>query len=362
MSEESENAGGLTLTEATHFARLTIKYGGILIVVLIVGRIFLKSLIAFYRAFNPPPPPPPTVGFGRLPAIEFSDESEANQPQSYQLETGSGSTPDFGDRAKVLLLTRSTANLLADQRAREIAATYDFVFEPQVISANTYRWRRSVPIETQLEINIFSQHFDLTSDYLSRPELLSNNDLPDDYQAVTKVKSFLSTADLLAPDVATAAGEIVYLKSLGGELDEAFSHSDADFIQVDLNRVPIDGQHRMYGSKGYEGVIHAILTGGLSGTNAIVHMTYTYQPVDYQQVETYPLKTSQQAWKELQAGGGYVAEFKGEGPVIVRQVELGYFESDQEQDYLQPIYVFKGDDEFLGYVSAVSSDYLQTEE
>ena len=49
MNEEVETTkSGLTLTDATHFGRLFVKYGGIFIVVLIVGRIFLRSAIAFY--------------------------------------------------------------------------------------------------------------------------------------------------------------------------------------------------------------------------------------------------------------------------------------------------------------------------
>lgn len=356
---QTSSSSGFTLTEATHFSRLAIKYGAIGIAVLIVGRIFLISLIAFYRAINPPPPPPPTVGFGILPQIDFPQDAVDVVPTSYSLETPTGGTPNLGDRAKVFLKIKSNPNLLADQRARAIAATYDFVFEPEIINTETYRWRKSQPLNTQLEMNVFTHDFELTSDYLSRPDLLNNNNLPDDFAAVERVKRFLDNANLLPDDVATAAGEIVYLKALGGELETAFSLSDADFIQVDLNRYPIDGVYRMYTSTGYDGTIHAIISGAFSNTNSVVEMVYKYQPVDYQTVETYPLRTTQQAWKLLQGGEGYVASFDGEGEAVIRRITVGYFEGDEEQDYLMPIYVFEGDDEFLGYISAVDPSYLQ---
>ena len=365
MTEEDEVVKtGLTLTEATHFGRLFVKYGGLFIVFLIVGRIFLKSFIAFWKAVNPPPPPPPTVGFGRLPAIPFSFQSVENQPQSYRLETASGTTASFGDRAKVFLMLRSTPNLLADQRAREVAAIYNFIFEPEVIGSNTYRWRKSQPLETKLEMNIFNNDFKMTSNYLSKPELLADNKLPDDFEAIQLVKNFFKKSDLLPRDIATAAGEIVYLKSLGGELQPAVSYSDADFLQVDLNRIPVDNLHRMYGPEGYKGSIHAIISGGLQSSNdSIVEVEFSYQEVDYQQMETYPVRSSQEALRALQAGKGYIASFKeDQTEVIIRRVSLGYYQSDQEQDYLQPIYVFEGDNGFLGYVPAISTEYLQTQE
>lgn len=358
---KSTTETGFTLTNATHLGRLVVKYGSIALVVMIVGRVFLTSLIAFWKVINPPPPPPPTVGFGRLPALKFPSQSAEEKPARYQLETPSGGVPKFSDRAKVLLMPRSTANLLADQRAKEIAATYDFVFAPEVFGNDIYRWRKSQPLNTQLEMNIFSHHFTLKTDFESRPELLAQNELPDDYDAVETVKQFLSRADLLSKDIATASGEIVYLKSLGGELAPAVSHSDADFIQVDLNRVPIDGRYRMYGPEGYKGSIHAIVSGFFSSAKNIVELDYSYQSADYQQVETYPLRNPQQAWKILQSGESYIASGQDLEKVTIRQVELGYYEAAQEQEYLQPVYVFIGDDEFLGYVPALDPTYVQTQ-
>lgn len=37
---------------------------------------------------------------------------------------------------------------------------------------------------------------------------------------------------------------------------------------------------------------------------------------------------------------------------------LGYFDPDVYQEYLQPVYVFIGDDDFVSYVPAVSGEYL----
>lgn len=348
-----------TLTHFTHYGRLAVKYGLIGLVALMVGRTFFSAMIAFWKATHPEPPPPPTVGFGKLPAIEFEKQASDGKPKSYSLELATRDFPDFGDRAKVFFMPKAPPSLLADEAVKKIASTYDFIFEPEVLDSRTYRWTKSQPIETNIKIDIQNRNFSLGSDYLSRPGLLSNNSLPENFEAVNRVKSFLSAADLLSRDIATSSGKVSYLKSLGGELSEAFSLSDADFVKVDLDRTPISGKYPMVSPDGKSGVVSAILTGALSGNASIVSMEYHHKEVDYSQVETYPIRTAASAWKILQAGEGYVVNTGENQEALVRKVELAYFDDWKEQDFLQPVYVFQGDDDFLAYVSALDPQFIQ---
>ncbi|MGD9129550.1 MAG: hypothetical protein PVJ09_03630 [Candidatus Woesebacteria bacterium] len=342
-----------TLTNVARIGRQTIKFSIITLVVLIVGRMFLSAFISFWKAIHPEPPPPPTMGFGKLPAIVFPEQDPDQVPKSYRLELATASFPSFGDRAKVFLALKSAPSLLADQEARRVAQIYNFVFEPQVLDERTYRWTRSEPLESTFDLDIQNMHFVFKTDYLSRPDLILNKNLPDDFESVNLLKTFLRSANLLPEDVATSSGDISYLKSLGSELEEAVSLSDADFVKVDLNRYPIDGEFRMYTPGGYKGTITAIITGVLRGNDAILQMEYNYQAIDYLTVETYPLRSPQEAWKLLQAGEGFTLSDQKLEEAVIRNVYLAYFDSFVEQEYLQPIFVFEGDDAFLGYVPAL---------
>lgn len=356
----AQEQAGPTLTSITYAGRQTVKFGLIFLVILMVGRITINAFVAYWKATHPEPPPPPTVGFGLLPPIKFPAQTEDDKPISYKLETATGTTPDFGDRAKVFFMPKATASLLADQSAKATAAKLDYVFEPQALTTELYRWNRSQPLLSTLEMNIRTNSFKITSNYLSLPELLVNKQVPSGFEAINRVKTMLKRADLLADDVATASGEIVYLKSLGGELAPAVSQSDADFIQVDLNRYPVDGIFRMYTPEGYIGSITAILTGAFESRDSIVELFYNYHQVDYEQVHTYPLRTSQSAWQILQAGEGYIAVKGSDDAAVVRTVSLGYFDSFEEQEYLQPVYVFENADSgFVGYVPALDPKYIQ---
>lgn len=351
---------GPTLTSVTRVGRGVVKYGLISLVVLMVGRIVVNSAINYWKATHPEPPPPPTVGFGVLPILNFPEQFEEDKPQSYRQEIAGSRIPDFGDRAKVFLMTKSSASLLADEEAKAIASKYGYVFEPEVVDDRTYRWTKTRPLNSTLEMNIFNHSFTITTDYLTRTDLLVNNELPTDFAAVQQVKSFLDSTALLPEDVATASGEITPLVSLGGQIDKAVSVSDADYLQVDLVRTMIDSQIRMYTPEGLKGTISAILAGKLSSSDAIVHMEFNHHPVDYSQVHTYPLRSVESAWQILQAGEAFIVDKGTNDQAVIRNVSIGYFDDFEEQDYLQPIYVFTGDGDFMAFVSALDPKYIQT--
>ncbi|MFZ1721710.1 MAG: hypothetical protein WAU07_04345 [Microgenomates group bacterium] len=352
---------GPTLTNVTEIGRKVVKFGLIGIVVLMVGRVSINAFVAYWKATHPPPPPPPTVGFGTLPAVMFPEKSTDDSPISYRLETANGQLPQFGDRAKVFFMPKAASSLLDDQTAKTIASSFGFIFQPEILSTEAYRWTKSEPLQSTLELNTRNHHFKLTTDYLSRPELLLNSSVPSSFKAVDTVKSMLKGASLLPSDVATASGEVVFMKAVGGELDEAVSPSDTDYLQVDLFRTPIDNKYRMYSPEGLKGTISAVISGAARADSSVVELISYYSPVDYSQVHTYPIRTSQEAWQVLQAGEGFVAYPSKNETAVIRSVSLGYFDDYEEQEYLQPIYVFSNpEDGFLAFVSAVDPEFIQS--
>lgn len=341
---------GLNLTRVTFFGRRFLKYGVFVIIGVMVGRFALSTLFMLWQALNPPAPPPPTIGFGLLPPLVFPNQTQAEKPGRYKLETATGTLPNFGDRAKVFFMPPQGSSLLDDQEAKTIATGLGFVFEPQILDATTYRWTKSQPLQTTLNMNIKTKTFVMTTDFLNRPDLIRLGQVPDSASAVTSVKQKLNQVGLLQADIATRSGEISFLKTLGGELAPAISLSEAEVLRVDLSRAPIDGQFEMYTPDGKTGTVVGFLATKEVG---IVELRNNHHLVDYSQVETYPLRTAQDAWQVLQAGEGFIASKGITETAVIRKVYLGYFDAYLEQSYLQPIYVFEGDDGFLGYVSAV---------
>lgn len=345
---------GPNLTFIAYFCRQAIKFGGVGLVLLIVGRTFLTASLAYWKATHPPAPPPPTVGFEILPPIRFPEQTADQKPLQYTSEVVFGRLPIFPDRAKVFLMPKAGPSLYTEQRAKEVAANYGFPQTPTMLDDKTYRWTKSVPLSATLQMDVLNYSFSINTNYLSKPELIADKNLPGETEAITLVKSFIGAGQTLPPDIATSSGSTKFLKSLGGELSEAVSYSDADFIQVDVQRVPVDGDKPFYTPKGTDGIIHAVVSGSGEGKDQIVQLDYNYRAIDYLQRHTYPILTVQQAWDQLKAGKGYVVNKGAADTAVVRNISLGYYDDTQEQEYMQPIYVFEGDDGFMAFLPAIT--------
>lgn len=350
---------GFTLSYATEFSRKALKVGGLSILAFLIVRFAFLSFVAYWKATHPPAPPPPTVGFGVLPKLNFPDSNKQPVPQQFVLETKNGKFPDFSDRAKVFLMPKNNLNLFDHDEALSIAAKYNFVFEPQIVDEHTYRWQKTTPLLSTFEFNILDNVFFYQTDFMNRPDLLLSKQGYTRFDALEQTRNFLSKANLLPSEIATSSGKITYLKSAGSKLIEADTPLDADYVQVDIQRSPIDENFIAYTQNGEEGIIHAIL-GSIKGLDtSVLRMRYAYHPIDYSQVHTYPLKSVKKAWDILQAGEGYIVINNNSKKAVIRDIALGYYDDIEGQDYFQPIYVFRGDEEFLAFVPAVESKYIE---
>ncbi len=86
-------------------------------------------------------------------------------------------------------------------------------------------------------------------------------------------------------------------------------------------------------------------------------LEYIYWPADKNTSSTYPLKTVSQAFDELKTGQGVLLFTPAKSQVSIATIYLAYFVSASYPQYLQPVYVFEGEN-FAAYVSAISSEFI----
>lgn len=344
----------LNLTKAASIMRNVIKVGGAFLLFLMVGRILFSAAVSYWKATHPEPPPPPSMGFGALPKLRFPENRL--KPTSYALETADGKLPVFSDRANVYFMQPFQPNLLAADRAKKKAAALGYVFEPEIINDHLYRWTLTTPYLSVLEMNIFTGTFAITTNWSSYPQLLSQNQLLNTQTLTNKVKSLLQQSGALSGDLAKGTSTTQFIKAIGGQFAPAASLSDADFLQVDLYREPIEGKYSGVTSTAGQGPVHAVL----SANGSILEFKMKAYPIEYEQMETYPLRSPDSAWKIVEAGEAYIASTARIDRAIVRKVSLAYYESDDTQEYYQPVYVFEGDQGFTAYVEALDPRIFRT--
>lgn len=348
----------VTLTQAAIVARKTIVVGGIMLVVLIVGRFALESFSTYWTRTHPAPPPPPTRGYGILPAITFP--TSVGRPTSFRLEVAPRQLQAPSDRAPVFFMPSQRPSLLSLDRAKREAANLGFILEPQQITASNYRWTRNQPLQSILDYNVNNGTFEVKLSWESDPTFLQQKNLPTEDDAINLARSILSSSGLLKPDIATGAAKITYLKAAVNGYAPTVSFSESDFLQVDIFRTPIGGRYDVLTDFPDHGTVRAIVTGRDDPNLRLALMDYNYLPIEYSNFETYPIITPGQAFELLKAGRGYTARMpEGQSDIIIRNIKLAMYDSFAQQEYLQPIYVLEGDGGYTGYVPAIQAIWIQ---
>ncbi|MFC1627146.1 hypothetical protein ACFL18_01145 [Patescibacteria group bacterium] len=347
-----------TLTETAQSARKLIKVGGLLIVVFLI----LKAGIFVYQKYlvvvNPPPPPSPTVEFGKLPSVSFP--KKLHPELTLRLETPTGGTPSLGDRATVYLMPIKRSNFLALEQASETAKKLGFSSKPKEITERRYKWENSEFLPSELEMDIIDGSFIIKRNWQADPTILSEKQLPGKEQTTVEVKNFLREGGLMTDELNEAQVEVSYLTFSSGQYQEAISLSEADFVKANVFRPDIE-ESRVLPADPSKGIISIIFSGSRESEKRVVQAEYNYFPVNIDQLATYPIKTASQAWRELQTRQGYIASIGNNptGVIAIRRIYLGYYDSETPTGFLMPIIIFEGDNDFYGYVSAITNEWLE---
>ncbi|MBI5356304.1 hypothetical protein HZB78_01690 [Candidatus Collierbacteria bacterium] len=344
-----------SLTETAHYARKAIKFSAVGLVSIVVLRISWGIFFRWWIVVNPPPPPPPTVAFGVLSAPIFLTPVK-NTITSYRLETVSGVAPGFGTQAKVFFMPSFRANVFGAELATKMASSMGFSLQPETTDEQIYVWSRIGTLPGELKINLITGFFSLTTAWHQDSELVKGR-APSEEEASRYAKDFLSRLNLLPSDLNTGKTGVEYLKAGAGILLPAVSQSEANFARVhifraDTNSLPVVTERQ-------DEALAQVIVSNNSSSKQVIGVEYKYSPLAIDKFATYPLRTTQTAWQQLQSGEGVITQVVGgTSEAVVRNVEMAYYDSSTPQEFFQPVYVFTGDNGFKAYVPAIDPKWL----
>lgn len=236
------------------------------------------------------------------------------------------------------------------------AQTVGFTNEPVKLDERTYRYvNPEDPID--MIFDVISGAYSYKYDWTRNGEAATSFDVPIGNQAIAEAKGFLQRLGTLPDDVKDGEGKVQYLIASGSTMVPATSAYEANFTRVDLFRAKKEEDLPIVTVGGTTSPINVILS-GQSSEKRVVQANYSYSQVLDDDFATYPLKPINEAWEELKSGGGFISRRTPDNSITVRQIYLGYFESNDPQEFLQPVYVFEGDLGFMAYVQAVARDFV----
>jgi hypothetical protein len=246
-------------------------------------------------------------------------------------------------------------NLVGLANAKEMARKANFTQGPNKISDMFYEWTNpaSGDLTSKVRIDTVNYSFNISSNYLNNSAIISGQDLKSPSQSIEAAKSVLTNLNSFPSDIDPAKTQTVLLSIKNGALTTATSLSSTQVIKVifyqqDINKLPL------YYEKPDSSNIDVLVGPG----DKILEANYIHQTIT-DQFATYPLKTTNRALEDLKQGYAYIASYQGNSAnVSIDDVLLAYYVGTLPQPYLMPIMVFKGNDNFVAYIPAVTDEWI----
>ena len=345
----------LTLSDASYDTKEILKWGGLFIASFVI----ILSLVLFIKqTFFPTPPPKPTVAFGKLTPQLFPENAISKTPAAYTINTVSGALPAFPDQIKIYRMQANIPDLLNLSNAKQMVQKENFTQNPDKTSDTLYTWTDladsdNAGLSSKITVDIVNDNFNLTSDYLNNPMVISGRGLQPAAQSITAAQTFLTILNSFPSDIDQTKTQTEPLSVANGTLTTTTSLSSAQairvkFYQQDVNKLPI--YYEKPGTSNIDIVV--------GPNDKILEADYVHQTVT-DQFATYPLKSTAQAFADLKQGYAYIASYQGTSTDIsINNVILAYYIGSQPQDYLMPVFVFEGNDNFIAYVPAVTDEWI----
>lgn len=343
-----------TLTEVSFYTRRLVVVMLIVFVLILISPLVFRGIRRVFLAVFPPLPSTATKVYGVLPELVFPKPKDAYLPE-YKLEIASGKLPDLSKYAKVFVVEINRARLLELDRMKARAKTLDFVDEPRGVDERTFIFNdKNLPRE--LVVDTIYGSYGYRYKWAEDGEFLKTRNVPEKTEAQNNSKSFFQGLGLLTNELVGGVVKYTYLAAKqDGTMQATGSLSEANFVRVDLFRADIESL-KVVSTDWDTAAVNVIFSGQSDRLKRIVGANYNYSRIAPEGYGTYVLKSAQQAWSELTSGRGYIPK-RGGQKVAIRKVTLAYFESNQPQQFVQPVFVFESLDGFVGYVSAVDPKY-----
>ncbi len=340
----------ITLSQASHDTKDILKWGGLFIAGLVIVVVFIQLFLIVKEAIFPTPPPKPTVAFGKLEAQVFPSNI-TNQKLSYKINTLTGSLPSYFDQVKIFKMKTYAPDLLGLKNAQAKVIGLGFTSSPIKISDSTYQWTTTDDsgLSKSIKMDIITYDFVLTSNFASTS---LPGSLPDKNTAIKSASKFLSDISYPVNDIDNDKTQVNYFSLANGQLIPSSSVSNAQTVEVDLFQKDINKISIIYEGPKTSNLNVLIGNDGKILQSLGIHQTAT------EEFATYPVKTTKQAFDELQDGNGYVASYQGSGNVSITDVSVAYYIATKTQKYLMPVFVFQGNDNFYAYVPAVTDEWI----
>ena len=344
----------MSLTTTAYYARNIIRYGGVGLVGFIILWTGGVAAIAAYKAAHPPYIPPENR-FGKLPAIVYPEKSY--EKKNFNFELPNDDFPKYKDQAKVYVVYRPVSTFLALEEETKRAKNLGFVNTPVEIKPNIYEFKNDSLNQT-LTVNVLNGSYKMEYPYLNDQLLLNPEKVPSKEEAIQHALTYLQTGGQIDTDLTEGNKKVSFWKINYDGLKSVPSQSEANAVRVDFFRKNLEDDYQIKTAEPSKASVSVLVSGSGTENKRIIEVNYNYINIDRESYSTYLIKSAEQAADELKAGKYWPAVDTSTSSVSIKNVYLAYFEPISLTNYMLPVYVFEGDNNFVAYVTAVTDEWI----
>lgn len=292
----------------------------------------------------------------------YLSEASASGSLKYTLDTVDGKPIVATKSAQVLFLPQAETKFGYREKLYLIAKSLGFNTE-----ASGYRLIGSQATFTEpnqkLIIDIRNFNFDYEYSFETDKTVFENVRTPNQEESIEKAVEFLQAAGRYPQELSQGKTNVIFWKY--DPNDSSMRHLEnnigANLVEVDFYRPDVSTSANsipVVSPKYFNSQNYVLMMFKNDGSYKVLRSQVKFYDRSPEQIGVYPLRSGEQAYQDLQKGKGFVVSQPQTTNITIRKMFLGYFDPDVYQEYLQPVYVFVGDGDFVGYVPAVSNEYL----
>lgn len=345
----------MTLTELSYNLRRLLPFAIIFLLILFI-LFYLFKLFFLYLDFNRPKKILTNTVFGKIkkPVVQ----KEINGQFSYTLDTVEGEPVSASESAKVYLIP--PGNTRFGYREKIYLMAKNLGFNTTAVKHKLVGKEASfADNKQQLTIDVTNYNFSYQYQMATNESFLMNTVVPERSEIENKAIDFLKNIGRYPSELSQGKTNLIYLsydaptKTVSIVSQPSFANMiEVDFYRPDIDIFPIVSPS-YFNSQNY-----LVMVFQESGFKVVKAQVKFFEKSD-QEVGVYPIKSGTVAWEELKNGQGTIVSAPTDKTSIkIKKMFFAYFDPDIYQDYLQPVYVFLGENNFVGYVSAVTNEYL----
>lgn len=297
----------------------------------------------------------------------LSQLEETTEGYKFSLDNIDGRPTTATDSAQVFLLLEPPASRFgADEKAHLMAKSLGFDIDstrPRILGSQAIYTDPAQKLKVDLE----SFNFTYERLFEDDPTIFEGTTAPTAIEAESRAKLILQQLDVYPRELSNGQTNIIYfyfdpvsrtVKTIQTDA-AATAQESPNMVEVDFSRPDLGGLP-VVSSTYYNTQNYVLMTFYTNSDYKILKSQIQYQERSADQIGVYPVRTGDEAYADLQKGEGFIIQNPTkEKSVTIKKMFLAYYDSDQTQQYLQPVYVFLGEENnFVAYVPAVAKDYI----